>query len=164
MRVEIKNVANGRPSLCCIRADGTSTWSRTHPFVPVHDLTHLAVESLLGFEQAFFGLVRDGWEIDDFAAPGAASRVPGEALLAECIVGLLDLERGGSPAPDLPTFNQALAASIGSLERDVPVRTLVADELAAIRALRERLTARWEGCAAGETLVLSFPLAPDEPG
>lgn len=81
MIIELKKGHNGPPTLSCIRADGTRTRGKLHPFFPVHDLTHAAVESVLGFNEAFFGLV-------------AAGRLPMEARWAEGIVGVLDLERG----------------------------------------------------------------------
>jgi len=56
MIIEIRKGRDGPPSLTCIRADGSRTWARMHPFFPLHDLTHLAVESVMGFDQAFFGL------------------------------------------------------------------------------------------------------------
>jgi hypothetical protein len=39
------------------RADGSATWDKTHNFFVEHDLTHLAVESIFGFNSAFFGLI-----------------------------------------------------------------------------------------------------------
>ena len=57
LTIEFKKTKDGRPSLACVRPDGTRTWARVHPFFPTHDLTHCAVESVLGFDQAFFGLV-----------------------------------------------------------------------------------------------------------
>ena len=55
------------------RADGSATWQRTlgatGAFLPSHDLTHYAVETLLGHTRGFYGLVADGWDLDSFAAP-----------------------------------------------------------------------------------------------
>ena len=59
LTIELKKTKDGRPSLACVRPDGTRTWARVHPFLPTHDLTHGAVESVLGFDQAFFGLVTE---------------------------------------------------------------------------------------------------------
>ena len=64
-----------------------------HAFFPEHDLTHFAVESEMQCRNAFFGLIAQGWNIDDFAAHGAAERLPFEALWVENIVMLI--ERGG---------------------------------------------------------------------
>ena len=52
--VRIKKSADGHTALTCIRPDGTSTWQRQEGavarFFPRHDLTHFAVESVLGLE------------------------------------------------------------------------------------------------------------------
>jgi hypothetical protein len=90
MIIHIKKGSDGPATLACVRDDGSRTCAHLHPFFPIHDLTHCAVESVLGFDQAFFGLVGAGWEIDDFARPGASRRLPHQALRAERIVGVLD--------------------------------------------------------------------------
>lgn len=156
MRVEIKKVADGRPSLACIRDDGSRSWSRTHPFFPVHDLTHFAVESVLGLDQAFYGLIRSGWEIDDFLESGVAARLPAEAMVAECIVGQLDLERGTGPVHDAAAFNEALTAALAK-HGIAETRVIDSGELDAIRSMRDRLTERWLALPPGDTLVLTFP-------
>lgn len=55
--------------LRCVRADGSATWqkqeSRHAAFFALHDLTHFAVESTLGFQRGFFGLIAQGWEIEE---------------------------------------------------------------------------------------------------
>ncbi len=93
MIVQLKKGRDAPATLACVRGDGSRTWVKLQRFFPLHDLTHYAVESVFGFDQAFFGLVASGWDIADFAAPGAAARLPAQALQAECMVGLFDLER-----------------------------------------------------------------------
>ena len=50
--VRIKKKTNGEAALTCQRADGSITWQRQEGqasrFFPMHDLTHFAVESILG--------------------------------------------------------------------------------------------------------------------
>ena len=81
--IRIKRHADGAASLSCTRADGSVTWQRQGgklgAVFPPHDLTHFAVETTLGYRHAFFGLVADGWEIADFAAPWPRGRVPDDA-------------------------------------------------------------------------------------
>ncbi len=86
MLIQLKKGRDGPATLACVRADGTRTWGKEHPFFPTHDLTHCAVESVLGFDQAFFGLIATGWDIDDFAKPGASRRMPFQAIVAEHVV------------------------------------------------------------------------------
>ena len=53
---------NGGALLRCIRADGSSTWQRhagnRAAFFPLHDLTHYAVETELGFVRGFTLLLK----------------------------------------------------------------------------------------------------------
>jgi hypothetical protein len=141
-----------------VRRDGSRTWGKVHAFFPVHDLTHCAVESVLEFEDAFFGLVASGWDLDDFTKREAASRLPVEAHWAESIVGLLDLERGSGGESTAEEFNRALGDSLRD-QKVTPFRTISADELARTRELRDELQGRWEALAPGGTLELPFPAA-----
>lgn len=97
LTVRIKRHPDGSASLTCTRADGTTTWQRQRGgyglVFPSHDLTHFAVESTLGYAHGFYGLIADGWDIDDFAAPWPRGPISHEALEAELIVGFFDTER-----------------------------------------------------------------------
>jgi len=156
MLIQLKKGRDGPSTLACVRADGTRTWAREHPFFPLHDLTHFAVESVLGFDEAFFGLIAAGWEIDDFAKPGAGARMPHQAVLAEHIVGVLDRERTLPRPMTAAEVNEALIAS-------VPVRTsehfqpITAAQLEEIRELWRNLATRWRQLAQGGTLEILFP-------
>lgn len=152
LTIELKKTKDGRPSLACVRADGSRTWARVHPFFPTHDLTHCAVESVLGFDEAFFGLIASGWEVDEFAAPGASKRTPAQALCAEHVVG--HLERGvAATAADLNAAIAATAAEAGVR----PCVQVSEVQLAAIRALRSRLVHEWIDLGAGDTMRVAFP-------
>ena len=119
MVIQLKKGRDGPATLACVRADGSRTWGKEHPFFPVHDLTHCAVESVLGLDQAFFGLIATGWDIDDFAKPGASRRMPSEAIMAEHVVGVFDRERT-LPAPlSASEFNETVVASLPPAQRSV---------------------------------------------
>ena len=61
LAVRLTRKRDGAVVLELRRADGTTTWQkRTGPtaeFFAVHDLTHYAVETVLGYRRAFYGLV-----------------------------------------------------------------------------------------------------------
>lgn len=86
MRVQLTKRVGGGVVLNCIRADGTVTWqTQDGPlglFFPYHDLTHYAVETVLGFRHAFYGLLADGRAIDDTGEKEARGRLPAEASSA----------------------------------------------------------------------------------
>ncbi|MEK0431686.1 MAG: hypothetical protein RL139_1490 [Gemmatimonadota bacterium] len=160
LRIEIKKTHDGRPSLACVRADASRTWARVHPFLPTHDLAHYAVESVLGIDDAFFGLIAQGWAIDDFASPGAVRRLPAAAMYVERIVGYV--ERG--MAPDAAALASALAldgttaAAPTAAGGEFPAVTET--QLAAITALRAACIAEWRALPPGETMRLTFPATP----
>jgi len=156
MVVQLKKGRDDRPTLICVRRDGSRTWRKLHPFFPVHDMTHYAVESVFGFTEAFFGLVASGWSLETFAERGSASRLPTEALWAENMVGLFDLERASGRLMRADEFTEALNAVLA--QQGVPAfRPVSDDELAAVRALRSGLQTRWFELAPAATMDLDFP-------
>ncbi|MCI0659000.1 MAG: hypothetical protein L0170_18255 [Acidobacteria bacterium] len=158
MIIQLKKGRDAASTLACIRADGSRTWGKLHPFFPLHDLTHCATESVLEFREGFFGLVASGWNIDDFAVKGATKRLPLQAGWAESIVGILDQERGMGRVLSASEFNEALAESLRGQEV-AAFRELKEEELTRIRALRGRLFEQWRVLPAGETLEVEFPVA-----
>lgn len=154
---------DGPSTLACVRPDGTRTWARLHPFFPLHDLTHCVVESILGFESAFLGLVASGWALDDFGQQGASGRLPPEARWAEGIVGILDRERAAGRHCSAAEANELLAAGLQG-QGVAGFRALTDGELEDIRRLRDELHARWLAVQPGETLVVEFPATVNSPG
>ena len=152
MIVVIRKGRDGPPSLTCIRADGSKTWSRLHPFFPMHDLTHFAVESVLRLREAFFGLIASGWTVEAFAEKGSSARLPPEAIFAEHLVGLFDLERAGAAVWTATQFREALQAALGPA-----VRAPTAEDLTLVRRLRDDLHRSWLDTAPGDTLELRYP-------
>jgi hypothetical protein len=159
LRIEITKRADGGGVLRCLRGDGSVTWQkqgRHAPFFALHDLTHLAVESTLGSRRGFFGLVAEGWDIEDTTGQGSRGSLPGEAIEVEHIVGLLDAERASgaiTPAEDFNNFRAMKAAS----DSNCPApRVLTEDELRSIRAHRAELFAQWSALEAGATLELDY--------
>jgi hypothetical protein len=110
------------------------------------------VESVLGYEQAFFGLIASGWEIDEFAKPGASKRTPPQAICAENVVG--HIERGVAISAE--ELNAALVMNT-ELADFAPCLPVTDAQLDAIRALRKRLTRSWWDLPEGETLKVEFP-------
>ncbi|MFL5486582.1 MAG: hypothetical protein ACJ793_13150 [Gemmatimonadaceae bacterium] len=159
MIIRIKKNADGRTSLSCTRPDGTTTWQRQEGgqarFFPRHDLTHYAVESVLGIRNGFYGLVASGWDLSDFGTPWPRGRIPPEANIAEIIVGFLDRERAGSDRATADDVNAALASysAENSLATDVVVTE---DDLSRIRAKRAELFVQWAAIEPGDALEVTF--------
>ena len=145
--------------LRCVRADGSVTWqkqeSRHAAFFALHDLTHFAVESTLGFRRAFFGLVAEGWEIEETTGQQARGAIPDEAKAVEYIVGSLDSERASGAVWSAEDFNQQAAIHAASAGQPEP-RPLTDEELTRVRARRAELFAKWRAIAPGQALELRF--------
>ena len=145
--------------LQCRRADGSATWQRQDgrqaAFFPLHDLTHYAVETELGFRDGFYGLVAAGWEIADTEGKGARGPLPAETLAVEHLVGMLDTERSSGTEWTAADVNRHAALFAGSGGRPAP-RALTDAELARVRERARELFGRWASLAAGDTLELAF--------
>jgi hypothetical protein len=159
--IRIKKNADGRSSLSCTRADGSTTWQSMKDaqaaFFPRHDLTHYAVETVLGHRQGFYGLVAEGWDLTDFGTPWARGRVPSESVLTEMIVGLLDLERATGQLVQAEDVNKRLRdfCSENGLAEPPAVTD---DDLCKVRQRRGELFAMWEAVKPGDALELPFDL------
>ena len=131
----------------CRRADGSETWrkqERHAAFFALHDLTHYAVETELGLRGGVFGLIAEGWEIEDTTGKGARGPLPAEAAAVESIVGLLDSERAGGELWSAREFSQ------------YSPRSLTDSQLIRVRARRAELFRQWAAVEPGSELKLSF--------
>ncbi|HEX2327694.1 MAG TPA: hypothetical protein VHN74_03145 [Candidatus Angelobacter sp.] len=150
MLIEILKRADGGGPLRCTRDDGSVTWQkqiRHSVFFATHDLTHFSVETALGYTTGFFGLIAQGWDIDETTGKGTRGPAPKEAIEVEKIVGLLDTERASGALIEVQEFNL------------LAPRKLTQAELDAVRKLRAELFAKWSAVKPGEALKLAFEVA-----
>jgi hypothetical protein len=155
----MKKGKDGRTALSCIRADGTTTWQRQQggqaAFFPRHDLTHYAVESILGLRQGFFGLVAAGWDFSDFGSPWPRGPLPPEGNIAELIVAAFDLERSSGVITSAEEINRIVAEHCD--QQGLPTRAPLREEdIAKIRQKRAEVFARWKAVEPGESLEIPF--------
>jgi hypothetical protein len=167
VKIEITKRADGCGVLRCTRDDGSVTWQKqtvTHaPHFALHDMTHFAVESALGFSNGFFGLVAQGWDIDQTTGKSSRGPIPAEALEVESLVGTFDSERACGQIWTAQEFNEMAALNASNRNRPAP-RKLDQDDLARVRALRSRLFEQWRAVEPGAALELEFHLAGCESG
>jgi hypothetical protein len=160
LTIRIKKKTDGSAALSCTRADGSVTWQRQEGhlgrFFPLHDLTHYCVESVLGFDRGFYGLLAEGWDISDFGKPENRGQDFSQAGLVEVVVGMFDLERMSGERGDADD----LAAKITSYyeSRDLPRPDIVVTQtqIDDVRALRANLFECWRELPAGEAMELEF--------
>ena len=147
----------GKPDmLACVRDDGSSTWAVLN-FTP-HDFGHYALETTLGWQDAFFGLLAQGWDITDFGRAdtqtGNKPVVPAQAMQAEALAGLLDMERRSGCSPPHATFLEMLTSVCAGL--GVPAPDLTPEQLALIRSRHADLLCRWPRVPPGAALEMTF--------
>jgi len=162
LRITITRRTDGSTVLHCIRSDGSETFQhqrgRRAAFFPLHDLTHLSVESILGFRRGFFGLIADGWDIEDTGGKGLRGALPEEAVAVEHLVGSFDLERAGSVHWTAITLHEQ--ASLFASGHGLPPPPRFSDEaLDRVRARIRELHYQWISTLPGHTLELTFDRA-----
>jgi hypothetical protein len=160
IRFHKRKRASGKDTLICVREDGSETVARIpFPGGPVHDLCHYAVETVLGFTNAFYGLVAAGRDIGDFDVAGAGQmlKLPYEAGLVEHIVGIFQYEI--TYGETYAEFNAQLTAEM----RDGTPPRYSNEDVARVRALCRELLERWRAVEAGGVMELAFPADPRSP-
>jgi hypothetical protein len=162
--IRFKKKTDGSAALSCTRADGTVTWQRQEgllgTFFPLHDLTHLAVESVLGLRRAFYGLLSEGWDITAFGKADRPEGLPQEALFTELIVGYFDLERRSATVLPAEEFNEKIRTFLADKKLPPALFELTQPQVDEIRSVRDAYFAKWRALPAGETMELIFNRAP----
>jgi hypothetical protein len=151
MRIEIAKRADGAGVLRCTRDDGSVTWQkqtdRHAAHFSLHDLTHFAVETVLGFRRGFFGLINEGWDISETEGKSARGPLPQDACEVEVIVGLFDGERAAGTVWPLEQMQQYAGSG---------ATRLTEDGIANVRKRRAELFAQWAAVPTGGVLELRF--------
>ena len=163
LAIRFARTRDGHTALTCTRADGTTTWQHQRQgFFALHDLTHYAVETTLGLGSAFYGLLARGWNITDFGTPWPRGKIPADALddamLAESIVGMLDIERASGESMTADELNEWLVKKLAAQGMTLS-RPVSDEELARIRSSFWDLRMRWAAVGPGEALELTFPVS-----
>ncbi|MEQ8766000.1 MAG: hypothetical protein RL885_18930 [Planctomycetota bacterium] len=149
--ISLKRGRNGQDSLACRRNDGTATWRRLQPGFASHDLRHFAVESTLGVDSAFYGLIARGWNLEDFGAPWPKGRLPEEAAWVECTIAAIWSDRDHPALRSTEEINSA----IREMQRGASFeRRLTSDEIRAIRECFDEQIERWRRLDRGEVMEL----------
>ena len=144
--------------LTCVRDDGSQTsWPLSSHFAQ-HDLLHYVVETTLGLEEAFFGLIAKGREIDSFGTrDGQKDIYTKDEGDTELIVGLL---QGQMQTGSLPGHDEFLAILTLTCEKrnwTMP-QYLSEQQLDDIKQKISALEGKWQRLPAGEALELVFPM------
>ncbi len=160
MRIRFTKQQNKPSAFKCIRSDGSETWMRiTQLFTLEHDIVHYAVETVLDFRQAFYGILLRGYNITDFEAPRhlrptalLPANLPLEAQQAEMLVNLFQTELHDEA--DIEGFIGVAAFTFQT--QAVPFPTISKQQVGQIRAKIRALLRQWHVLPAGGTLELAF--------
>jgi hypothetical protein len=160
MRIEFTKAKDGSALLRCVRDDGTSTWQKKGDaqaaYFPLHDLVHFAVETELGLDRGFYGLITAGWEIEETSGKGARGKPPPESIATEHVVSLLALETISGQVATPSDFDAAIAACCAQSGIEPP-RAFSDAELVRVRRRIGELIAEYRLLSPGETLTLTYP-------
>ena len=159
LQIRLKKRADGSSAQSCTRLDGTVTWQSLREgqaaFFTRHDLTHIAVETVLRHRLGFYGLLASGWKFSDFSSAWPRGRIPVNADPSELLVGLLDAEHASGTRCSAAELNQFVVQFFYS-HGAAASSAITEQQLADIRAMLCDLLAQWAAVPAGESLVLSF--------
>jgi hypothetical protein len=136
-----------------------------------HDLMHYAVETTLGFREAFWGLLagldgRPAWAIETFLERGGSRRLPTQAVLTEFIVGRLDQSALFDDKPiSADELNQHLRMSFTNAGAPQPAIDISQEQIDRILHVFINLFAQYQALPEGGHLELAFPpeSGPTEP-
>ncbi len=158
MVIQLKKGVSKPSILTCIRKDQSITWSKLHKGTETHDLAHYAVEKVMGFTNAFYGILKQGYEIQDFELPKdkrpeelKPSNLHVSAIQTEHIVNLLQIEflNTGEDSGFIKTLSNVLA------ENNIPFPEGFDDhKLNQIRQLFSEVLFKWGSLGDGEQLEL----------
>ncbi len=156
MQIRLSKGSDKPTTLRCLRDDGTETWTALKSITPHHDLMHYAVETTLNYRGAFYGLIAQGWNIEDFTTrlpDGSFRAMPPEAMAAETLVILLQGEQvSGGEQTDL----LALVAAACAAHHVLPPQ-FTPEQVTRIRERFRGYWKQWQQLPPGETLELAFP-------
>lgn len=163
MVIRLKKGKNKPSVLSCRRKDGSSCWTRLHPGIEDHELAHYAVETVLDFQEAFYGLIDKGYKPVDFELLRdqrpkelIPSNLPMEARQTEFIVSLVQMEfwNTGTTADFLKTLRNILEHNRLPFPPALDPATLEK-----IRNCYQELIRQWNDLPPGEALDLNFSSA-----
>jgi hypothetical protein len=160
MLIRIKKGKDGGGALSCERADGTIVYQRQNPklagFFVRHDLTHFAVEMVLGHRKGFYGLLAAGWSFEDFGEKWDKKKYPADAEPSELIVGLFDAEHRSAAKWTAEEFNGFAREFMKQQDAKAMEDVITQDQIDGVRKKLAELLRKWAEMEMGGTLELDF--------
>jgi len=142
--------------LACVRDDGSQTsWPLSSHFAQ-HDLLHYVVETALGLEEAFFGSIAKGRDIDSFGTQGGQKDTyTKDEMEAELLVRLLQGEVQTGSAQGYAEFCEMLALTCQKRNWPMP-QHFSEKKFDDIKDKINNFEAQWIELSAGASMELVF--------
>lgn len=155
MLLQLTKNTSKRHIIKYIRDNGTVTWMHSDNFFVCHDLSHYAIEKILGYTTAFNAMIKDGMDIKDFEnrEKRIVMQVTAEAFHAENMANLFLMETIQGSFED---FNAVQQQTFTTFQKKIPVITLPAEKIDQIRSYLCKLLQQWDELPAGETMRLIY--------
>ncbi len=162
LSIRIKKGKNSQSTMTVIRKNGTKTYSKLPYNFEIHDIAHFVVEKQLKLTDSFYGLLAQGYQIQDFQLPKEErpkalwpQNIPEEAIIVEHIVNLLTIDYLHTDAKmnlskELETILKEKKLFFDKLPDSAKIGT-IQKELG-------QLMTKWNKLNGGEELVLELEL------
>jgi len=139
------------------RNDGSFTFARIQQGMEFHELGHWVVESSLNLKHAFYGMIGQGHNIEDFEKPRdqrsielMPKNLPVESIFVEHYVNLLMTEVNSGVQENFLTQLSEICNS-----KDIPIPTsLNKEKIDVIRSLYKTQMNKWNALPPGGILIL----------
>lgn len=155
MEISFKKRAGRKNIISYQRAVLPDHWLEADDFLILHDLSHYAIETQLGYQSAFWGLIKSGVNPIVFENKQARDQllISNEAWYAECLANLflIELTQG-----IFDNFNAVFQESVNQMNKNIPVLLLTVEQINGIRHYYQQLVHTWKDLAHEQAMVLSF--------
>jgi len=155
MEISFTRKAFKKHIISCKRTDGSVTWMQCDDFFVHHDLMHYAVETIMHYRNAFYGMLESGIDISDFELPKEKRtfNYSSEALHSETLVGLINTELSQGNFEDMQQVTREM------YELNYPSVTapeLSPELVTRIKEKYQELVLYWMKLVPNEKLTLQF--------
>jgi len=155
MQIIFKKRTNKNHIITYKRPSTSDFWMEADEFLVLHDLSHYAIETTLGYKDAFWGLTRSGIDPTVFLDKEKRDKlfIKDEAWYAECLANLFLMELTQGEFEDI---NAVIADSLKQTNPGIRIPVFGKEEIEKIRSTYKKLVAKWKGLKNDEEMILAF--------
>ena len=153
MLIKITKKQN-RTILICTRADGSYTRADMGAQLPFHDIAHFVTDKKLNIKNGFYGLVAQGWTIEQLSDKDVIKTLGIEAWISEIMARALGSLYTGSCTVDqfIPLLQTEMTNRGGGNKAPFLTQDMVIEMQAEYTALLDK----WRSLTDGESLEMEF--------